>query len=56
MPQFDAAHAWDIGYDYASCGICRNVPAGTWIADFGRAFGEGWDAAVADKRWATNEG
>lgn len=54
MTQFDAAHAFDLGYHQAVCGGARVMNTGTWMSRFSSDYYEGWDCAVADGKWGTH--
>jgi hypothetical protein len=52
MSQFNAEHAWELGYGYAVRGIL-NMPKGTWLTKFKADFLAGHKAALNDGRWNT---
>ena len=54
LKNFDASHAYQLGFRCAVCGGGRIVPGGTWIESFAADFREGWDDAVSDGKFGTD--
>ena len=55
MRVFDASHAWDIGFWMAVRGILH-MPDGTWLSKFARDWKDGYQQAIKDGKWGTNNG
>ena len=52
MSEFDACHAFDLGYGYAVRGIIH-MPIGTWLDKFAADWKAGYEQAKQDGRWGT---
>lgn len=56
LPQFDAMHAYDLGYLAAVKGIVQNTPpANTWLVRYPSDYREGYADAISDGKWGTAE-